>query len=42
MIGMNVAKPCWMDLYVAATKNGIKVDVQAWSKEDLWKALRSL
>ena len=34
--------PDWMDLYVAAKKNGIKVDVQAWSMADLWKALRSL
>jgi hypothetical protein len=32
----------WMDLYVAAKKNGIKVDVQAWSMADLWKALTSL
>ena len=37
-----VRKPCWMDLYVAAKKNGIKVDVQAWSMADLWKALTSL
>jgi hypothetical protein len=37
-----VRKPCWMDLYVAAKKNGIKVDAQAWSMADLWKALTSL